>query len=437
MMSRLSYLFLMALLLTASVATAQKKEKKPKPNLLKIENVITKSESKELTVEDFATATQNADLIPGDEKKSTQAKAWYLRGKIYQMIYVSELEIPGVTKDQAVRNAAEAYNKAISLGKETDPYTLYATQESDSFYALMVNSGVDAYNNERQEEASTLFEYSALIRPDAPVGFKFAAAAATDAAIAARQAGDEAKSKSLYETAMKNYKELVKLTPTDTVYMNMARVQKNGLSDPQGALAIIEEAKAKIGEDNVMLNREEVLILFETKQVDKAMTKIEEAIKTDPDNPGLYIRQGLLYDQLINAEKEGEKENWDLEKIKNYQDAAAEAYKKTINIDPDNFLAHFNYAVIVSQQANFYFNQANAMSLDEYRKSGEKVENQGLEILVDAIPSMEKAWELEPEDKDVLQALQSFYVKLQKAGKLGEAAKLEKVTSEIERLGYN
>ncbi|MEL7148411.1 MAG: hypothetical protein AAFO69_18700 [Bacteroidota bacterium] len=429
MMSRLSYLFLIALLFTATVVTAQKKEKKPKANLTRVDNIILKSESKDLTVEDYTIAKENVDIAAVDEKKSKLPKSWYLRGKVYQMIYNYDGDVPGVTKPEAVKTAAEAYNKVSTLGKDSDPYTLYAQQDSENFYRAILNKGVDAYNGDNVADAVTYFEYCALLRPESEIGYKFAAASATDAAREIKD--DEAASKAMYERALDNYRKLIKITPTDTVYMNMARVQRNGLKDPQGALSTIEEAKAKIGEDNVMLNREEVMILFETKQVEKAMTKIEQAIKSDPDNPGLYIRQGLLYDQLISAEKEAEKEDRDEEKIRQYQDAAAEAYQKTINIDPENFLANFNYAVIISQKANFYFNKANAMSLAEYRKNGEKVNNQGLEVLVDAVPSMEKAYELQPEDQDVLFALQSFYTKLDKKDKL------EKISAEIERLGYN
>ena len=169
------------------------------------------------------------------------------------------------------------------------------------------------------------------------------------------------------------------------------------------------------------------VLLIEQNKVEEAKAKLEKAIALEPDNTLLYVRLGTLYDQLMK--KEAESADPDKAKLEEYQKKGLAAYKKTLELDPDNFIANFNYSSIINEKANFFFKQANEMSPSEYAKKGQALIDQGLEILVDAVPPMEKAYELEPEDEGVIFALRGFYYKLE------DEAKLKEIDARIKELG--
>ncbi len=60
------------------------------------------------------------------------------------------------------------------------------------------------------------------------------------------------------------------------------------------------------------------------------------------------------------------------------------------------------------------------MDIPEYQKSGNEVAAKGNEFIQQALPYMEKAYELAPDDIDAVSALQIFYTKLKMNDKAEE-----------------
>lgn len=411
-MRRISYIFLMITLMAGSVAVAQKKKK---PSLTKVEALVNKGKETPLSAEDLTTAQSIIEEATTYEKTMEKTRTWYLRGYVYKFIYEAETEFDGVSKPDAIKRSADSFNKALDLGKETDTYVLFANQEVEQLWSNLLNSGVEAYQAGELGDAVKFFEYTSLVKPADTTGYLYAASAASES--------------ENYEKAVANYKKLVELAPSEERYGIIISLQKDYLKDIEAAQATITEAKGVLGEDNVVLNQVEIDIFIALKKVDEALEKIETAIAADPNNSRLYLRKGLLYDQL--ASKEMDNEEVDKEKVSGYVDEAGKAYDKTIELDDQNLTAYFNYAVIISNKARVYFNEVNLMSPKEYNKTGIAIEKKGLETLEKAVPLMEKARELSPEDKDVLQALENFYSTLKMNDKADE------VSEKLKELGFD
>lgn len=411
-MSRISYIFLMVMLMAGSVAIAQKAKK---PSLTKVEALVNKGKEAPLSVEELKLAKSVIEDATEYEKTMDKTRTWYLRGYVYKFIYETENDIDGISKPEAVKKSAESFNKALELGKETDTYVLFANQEVEQLWSSLLNGGVEAYQGGNLEEAVKFFEYTSLVKPTDTTGYLYAASASSE--------------NKEYNKAVKNYKKLVEIAPSEERYGIIISLQKDYLKDLDAAQATVAEAKSVLGEDNLVLNQIEIDIFIALKKVDEALGKIEKAIEADPENSKLYLRKGLLYDQL--ALNEMDQDEVDKEKVNGYVDEAGKAYKKTIELDDKNLTAYFNYAVIISNKARVYINEANMMNPQEFRKRGKALEQKGIDTLKEAIPLMEKARELSPDDRDVLVALESFYTSLKMNDKAQEVGK------RIEELGYN
>ncbi len=410
-----SLIFSIAILLSVYSSYAQKKPKQPKPSLGKMEALITKSKAGAVTLEELTKGKEMADLAVNYDKTKGKSKTWYLRGSIYKLIYENEQEVSGVSKEEALKTATAGFNKAKEIGGESDTYSFSANNELEALWGDLVNKGVTNYNDGDNKEAAKYFEYVALVKPQDTTGHLYAAAAA-------QEDGD-------FPRAIKNYKNLTKVNPKEKYWTVIIALQKQELKDFDAALATIEEAKKSLGEDNTEINKYEIDILIATNKVQAAIDKLNTAIANEPTNSKLLVRQGLLYDQLVNDEKKKDKP--DETKITEYQDKAEEAYKAALKIDDKDLTANFNYAVVLSNKANVYFKEYNLMTPAEERKRGKEVKDKGQAIVKSAIPYMEKALEIQPDDQDILYALQSFY------NKVNNKDKMKEISDKLNELGYD
>ncbi len=140
------------------------------------------------------------------------------------------------------------------------------------------------------------------------------------------------------------------------------------------------------------------LILFElvnyylsTGDVEEGMRFLTLAQEKEPDNPSIYFARGVQYEAM------GEKEK------------AMEAYKESLVVDPEFFNSWFNIGALHFNNAVELYDVANTKEdLDEYNAAKKKADSE----LKLAIEPMEKAFELNPDEKASLETLQTIYYRL-------------------------
>ena len=132
---------------------------------------------------------------------------------------------------------------------------------------------------------------------------------------------------------------------------------------------------------------------------------MELAEKAESNNPSIYFAKGTLY------EKMGEKEK------------AMEAYKESLKVDPEFFNSWFNIGALYFNNAVELYDIANTKEdLEEYNKAKAAADAE----LRKAIEPMEKAYQINPNEKSSLETLQTIYYRLQMNDKYEEVkAKLE------------
>lgn len=141
------------------------------------------------------------------------------------------------------------------------------------------------------------------------------------------------------------------------------------------------------------------LILFElvnyylnTGDAEAGMKFLTLAQEAESTNPSIYFAKGTLYERM------GEKEN------------ALEAYKESLKVDPEFFNSWFNIGALHFNNAVELYDVANTKEdLDEYNAAKEAADAE----LRKAIEPMEKAYELNPDERATLETLKTIYYRLQ------------------------
>ena len=124
---------------------------------------------------------------------------------------------------------------------------------------------------------------------------------------------------------------------------------------------------------------------------EQALDYLDQAVAKDPKNPVLLFAKGRVLDQLGETEK------------------SLAAYDAAIAVDPTYFDAYFNKAVVFYNQAIKLMEEANdAKTVPEFEAKKKIADDEFMK----AIPLLEKALELRPDDIYALDTLRILYYRL-------------------------
>ncbi|GGK68038.1 tetratricopeptide repeat protein [Rufibacter glacialis] len=331
-------------------------------------------------------AKEEIDKAVAHEKTSSNPKAWYYKGVIYQDL--SQHPIYGKLMDpaEASKQAYEAFAKVPALETKKKEFTDEAKKRQEmlvnNMYAFALNSGVENYNNKKFAEAQKAYMQAITYKPEDTTAYIYAAYAA---------AGAED-----YASAKKLYNQLVdKNLASPAVFGQLLYIANNVEKNDKEALAILEKARAKYPNDrNFML--QELDLYLKSGREKESMDKLDAAIKADPTNANLYTVRGNILERVNKA------------------DEALASYKKAAELDPNNFDAQYNLGVFYFNKGANLNNKANKMSLAEYQKSGKAIQAEAKKYFTQAMPYFENALKAQPKDRTTIQSLLKVYTALDK-----------------------
>lgn len=145
-------------------------------------------------------------------------------------------------------------------------------------------------------------------------------------------------------------------------------------------------------------------------EMEKMISKLENAIELEPDNVSIYTTLGSVYDQLCTKASEAEEK----EKAKEYFDKSLNYFNQALKLDPDYFDAIYSVGALYYNSAANMTRELNKFAND-YSKEGTKKYNEiktSMDALFDqALPFFQKAETLNANDPGVLQALSEIYAR--------------------------
>ncbi|WP_347926230.1 tetratricopeptide repeat protein [Pontimicrobium sp. SW4] len=392
-------------LMIGSFSFAQKKEIKSAEKAIKSSNYA-----------DAKAAISAAESLMSAMDDKTKAKFYLLKG---QALYAN-----GAGSNADIDGALESFKMLTDLESKTGKkvYTSQANSIKDQMGLALVEKGTAAYGNKNFELASSNFEKAYRISPTDTIFLYNAATAAVN--------GKD------YDTALKIYKELSNISYTGISKQYMATEVATGedQSFPSDVLRDLS-VKAKTHTNPRVVNTDSkvgeiakniTLIYISQGKNDKAITAIEEAKKSNPNDVNLILAEADLYRQMDNTEKYAQLISKALELDPNNValvfnlgvtaadnndfEAAKKYYNKAIEMDPKYSNAYMNMAVLVLDQEKGIIEEMNKLgtSAADNKKYDElKVKRE--QVYREATPYLSKVLELNPKDINAATTLMNLY----------------------------
>jgi tetratricopeptide (TPR) repeat protein len=350
-------------------------------------------------------AKEAIDQAMTNEKTMNWANTYFVKGKLCQAVFESA---EPKFKDLCPDPLFESYN-SFEKAMELDPKG--ATKKKIITGMVYNTLAVDLYNQgskqfEAKEFDGALKSFETQIK--ITESDKYAGTVDTgmyyNAGLAAVNSGK-------YNEAIKYFEKCAQMgylgvTPYFQIYESYL-----GLKDTAKAESVLMGLNSKFPNDkNVTLQLIDLYI--KSNKNEEALKYIKQAKEVDPQNSTLFFAAGIIY---LNMYK--------------YDEAIAEL-SKSVEMNPNLYDSQYGLGAAYINKASDMFTKANEiMDVNKYTQAIE-VANA---VYAKALPYMEKANELKPDDVFALRSLQELYYRLkQKDPTLN--AKYEEVRAKLKTI---
>ena len=338
-------------------------------------------------------AKNQIDAATKDAKTKDKAKTWFIRGQVYSAIAQSDDAAVQALAPNAVEEATTSFKKAQEL--ENNPnatYYVFADQALNGLWGEFVNKGATAYQAGNYEEALNQFDRAIKVNPTDTTANLYAG-------VAAQQLGDKDRS-------VKYFYQLLDAGYTDKeIYYAIIAYERDEKQNYDKAREVISRAKQAFPEET-NFRKQEVDLLLKQDKTAEAKAELQKAIDAEPKNPDLYFNLGYLNEELGD------------------QQAAIDAYKKALEVDPTHKNSAFNLAVLHYNKAADTVKEANNVGLSKAEaKKGQELRKQATQYFKDALPYVENALKLHPDNRTLMEITMVTY---DRAGMADKANELQK-----------
>jgi tetratricopeptide (TPR) repeat protein len=345
-------------------------------------------------------AKNQIDAAIQDEKTKDKAKTWFIRGQVYSAIATAEDPAVQAIASKPVEVATTSFKKAQEL--ENNPnstYYVFADQSLNGLWGDFVNKGATAYQAGNYEDAMNLFDKAITVNPTDTTANLYAG-------VAAQQIGDRDRSaKYFYQLIDAGYVD------KDIFYALIAH-ERDEKQNYEKAREVIKRGKAAFPEE-AEFRKQEVALLLKQDKTAEAKAELQSAIEAEPNNADLYFNLGYLNEELGD------------------QQAAIDAYKKALEVDPKHKNSAFNLAVIHYNRAADTVKEANNVGLSNAEaKKGQELRKKATQYFKDALPFVENALRLHPDNRTLMEITMVTY---DRAGMKDKSAELQKKLDSMEK----
>jgi tetratricopeptide (TPR) repeat protein len=340
-------------------------------------------------------------IILKTDNSKTQAKTWFYRGNIYLSISLTKEPKYKALDSNALQISYDSYQKALALDPQISKEEL---MPSSPMMGLMIigeqfyNQGVDLYNKKDYPNALAKFEKAKSI--NSIFGTKDSVAT-FNAALCAIQLKDTKKAKAYLEELVKmNYKQPLVFTQLSGIYKAEGDTNKAAITVGKGRKLFPSDLNLIISEINLYLAK------GKTKE---AQELLDLAVSKDPSNPTLHFAVGANMDEFGNF------------------DQAEKSYLKAIELKADYFDAYYNLGALYVNKAATIMDSANKLPISETAKY-DALKARADKLLEKALPALETAEKLNPNDYNTLITLKQLYARK------GDAVKIKEIDEKISKL---
>ncbi|GAA4322967.1 hypothetical protein GCM10023115_51370 [Pontixanthobacter gangjinensis] len=173
------------------------------------------------------------------------------------------------------------------------------------------------------------------------------------------------------------------------------------------AIAAMDKAKAT-NPDDMGLLQAEANMYYQMGEKDKAREILEEVAAKDPSDPLTFNNIGLMYAEIEDTEK------------------AIDFYKKALEIDPEFNEARVNMIAAKLQAEKEIIDEMNGLGMSKAdNQRYDELDAERKELYKSVLPDLEKAMEVDPDNKDIIQTAMNLY------SNLGNQEKVEELKAKM------
>jgi tetratricopeptide (TPR) repeat protein len=334
-------------------------------------------------------AKEAIDQALANESTMNWFNTYYAKGKLCQATYESENPKFKAFYADPLAEAYAAYEKAIELDpKGGIKKKIITGMVYNSLAINLYNQGSARF--EAKDYAGALQSFETQIK--ITESDKYAGVVDTGMYY---NAGLAAVNSAKYNEAIKYFEKCAEMKYLGiTPYFQMSEAYLS-LGDTAKAEAVLTGLTAKFPNDkNVTLQLIDLYI--KSGKNDEALKYIKVAKENDPNNYSLYFAGGIIY---LNENK--------------YDEAIAEL-TKSIELKGDVYDTQYGCGAAYINKAAEMFKAAN--DIMDVKKYSDAVD-QANAVYAKALPYMEKAYELKPDDVYAMRSLQELYYRLKQTDK--------------------
>ena len=349
----------------------------------KIELKSTDNERRELLL----IAKGEIDVAITIEKNLSKARTWFVRGNVYAAIAKGYLDIDSL----AIEKSIEAFSKVGTDQAKTNDLTLIQNtnigiQNLSSYFINQAVYALQGSDNPDYKKALNGFNNSLKINPNDTLGLLYG--------------GYVAEQLNEINLAIRYYDRLLKLNNLNDENMNRVFQQSinirfnncefiNDCDDFNKTLMIISKARKKFPNNNFYPSVE-INIAMKLNKVDEARNKIDIQLANDPNNISLLFNKAVLYYNLgLAIDDEKMEEKIKLDSLDKVYDISINAYKKLLEVEPENDRAILYMIDAYKALAKPYFDMERNLDFlalkGKYKAESDRLKNEGNKRLSDAI----------------------------------------------------
>jgi tetratricopeptide (TPR) repeat protein len=383
-------------------------------------------------------AYENMTLAMAEERYTSDAKTWLLRGNLYYAAFRCYDFVSGIrvgmpadsvrylkgaplndfkkqkTPDGRASKWEWDYNFTVLILNDK----VYSfTEPASGAYKIIATNAMDALEKAKESYQMVIqldprFQGEQTFPTNAYQGLSIISEGYFNMGVVSFNESSFAAAYDYFHMSHKMKKSIGFREPRDTMAgfyaVRAAAVYMRQLSENEEfekAVKIAEEAKA-INPDDMDLALSEADAYLKMKDFLKTKEILEEIIVKQPDNAQLYFVIGNIYDQLSKDTSHSvaqNEENFEL---------TVKYYKQAIEAKSDYFEALFNLGTIYNNKAVDKFNYAQKLPFGDPRYAG--IMKEVDELFNTALPYLERAHEVNQADGDPIRMLYSIYLRLKK-----------------------
>ncbi|MGB5989546.1 MAG: tetratricopeptide repeat protein [Marinifilaceae bacterium] len=314
-------------------------------------------------------------------------KSYYIKGQVYQAIFESPLSDYKKLSKTPLAISYEAYKKALKLDKKKK-YSKKIGKQYINLAIAFANSGANKFNEGDIEGAFNDFKTTLEVE-NAEV---FANKTLIDTPIIFYTGLSAFKLKK-YKEAIPFYEKALSYNfESAKCYAALANAHKE-LKNPTKALEYLHKGY-ELYPDNLFMLGELINYYLAGGEPEKAEQYLDAAIAQEPSNASFHRAKGQLYEKMDRP------------------DSAIEAYEKTLELDPNDYVSIFNIGMIrikVIEKRQDEVN--NIQDNDLYNKEVKKLYERYAEVA----PVFERAHKANPSEIIIVETIKQIYFKIRNA----------------------